>query len=453
MTDHAAPAASATPYARLARAAPVRWLRSWGAAHRRDLLLGTLVFLFVAVYLAPNMLVNVPTGYAGVIWRRFGGGTDVKTTLKEGISVIWPWDKVTFYDMRLQVKTEEYEAIASDGLHIKLTATFRFNPNPDTLGYLHKTVGPKYVEVLLVPSIGSVVRREVSKYLAREIYGVHRVQLQNDIYEGVISTGNKNQISAAQPHPDTGNVFIGPPTPDAAAPADHKAGSAVPGGPFDSDNYIELADVLISGVVLPDRVRAAIERKEEQDQLVQEYTFRLERERFESQRKAIEAQGIRQFQETVQAGISENYLKWRGIEATLRLALSNNAKVVVIGGQNGLPLILNTNDQPTAGKRPPAEPSASEATTGTLDLSLHGNNLPMDEQPPAIHPAPSRSTPAPASSPDKAADKGTDKTAGVVPAESAPLPPVLSPLEGVAGTADLFDTVRRTLDGTLGNKP
>jgi hypothetical protein len=73
----------------------------------------------------------------------------------------------------------------------------------------------------------------------------------------------------------------------------------------------------------------------------------------ESMRKEIEADGIARFQQKVQAGISPNYLKWRGIEATLSLATSENAKTVIIGGKDGLPLILNT-DEATAARRTPA---------------------------------------------------------------------------------------------------
>jgi hypothetical protein len=62
----------------------------------------------------------------------------------------------------------------------------------------------------------------------------------------------------------------------------------------------------------------------------------------EAERKRIEAEGIRDFQEIVTPGISENFLRWKGIEATLDLARSDNSKVVVIGAQNGLPLILDT---------------------------------------------------------------------------------------------------------------
>jgi hypothetical protein len=56
--------------------------------------------------------------------------------------------------------------------------------------------------------------------------------------------------------------------------------------------------------------------------------------------------GIRGFQEIVSTGLSDSYLKWRGIDATLQLSQSNNAKIVVIGGgSSGMPLILNTNSE------------------------------------------------------------------------------------------------------------
>ena len=45
----------------------------------------------------------------------------------------------------------------------------------------------------------------------------------------------------------------------------------------------------------------------------------------------------------VTKGISEPLLRWTGIQATEKLAASQNAKVVIIGaGKDGPPLILNT---------------------------------------------------------------------------------------------------------------
>ena len=93
----------------------------------------------------------------------------------------------------------------------------------------------------------------------------------------------------------------------------------------------------------------AINRKTEQYYISEEYKFRVERERRESERKKIEAEGIRDFQQTVSQGISDSYLRWRGIEATLQLSQSTNSKVVIIGNaKDGLPIILgNVDASPT----------------------------------------------------------------------------------------------------------
>ncbi len=70
--------------------------------------------------------------------------------------------------------------------------------------------------------------------------------------------------------------------------------------------------------------------------------FTLNRERQEAERKRIEAAGVADFRRIVATGISSELLRWKGIEATEKLATSQNAKVVVIGaGKEGLPLILS----------------------------------------------------------------------------------------------------------------
>jgi regulator of protease activity HflC (stomatin/prohibitin superfamily) len=71
--------------------------------------------------------------------------------------------------------------------------------------------------------------------------------------------------------------------------------------------------------------------------------FILAKERQEADRKRIEAQGISDFQRIVAKGISEQLLRWKGIEATETLANSPNTKVIIVGaGKDGLPIILDT---------------------------------------------------------------------------------------------------------------
>jgi hypothetical protein len=110
-------------------------------------------------------------------------------------------------------------------------------------------------------------------------------------------------------------------------------------------------------IELPDTVVAAINRKAEQFYQIEEYQYRIDKEAKESQRKQIEANGIAAFQKTVSEGISDSYLRWRGIEATLRLAESNNAKIVIIGsGKEGMPIILGNMDAPAS---KPADPPST----------------------------------------------------------------------------------------------
>ncbi|RJP59112.1 MAG: prohibitin family protein, partial [Ignavibacteriales bacterium] len=73
--------------------------------------------------------------------------------------------------------------------------------------------------------------------------------------------------------------------------------------------------------------------------------FVLRREEQEAERKRIEAKGISDFQNIVSEGINEQLLRWKGIEATEKLAQSQNTKMVVIGsGKDGLPIILGGNN-------------------------------------------------------------------------------------------------------------
>jgi regulator of protease activity HflC (stomatin/prohibitin superfamily) len=104
---------------------------------------------------------------------------------------------------------------------------------------------------------------------------------------------------------------------------------------------VTIEAVLLRNVELPKQVSEAVETKLAADQKAQQMEFVLRKESKEAERKRIEAQGIADFQRIVTAGITPGLLTWKGIEATEKLAESQNAKFVIIGGKNGLPLILN----------------------------------------------------------------------------------------------------------------
>jgi regulator of protease activity HflC (stomatin/prohibitin superfamily) len=105
--------------------------------------------------------------------------------------------------------------------------------------------------------------------------------------------------------------------------------------------FVALDDVPIESITLPVRIAEAIEAKMAQQQVDQEYVYRLSIAGKEANRKRIESEGIRVYNNTVGSSLTPDVLTWQGVQATRELAKSPNAKVVVIGaGKNGLPLIL-----------------------------------------------------------------------------------------------------------------
>ena len=104
---------------------------------------------------------------------------------------------------------------------------------------------------------------------------------------------------------------------------------------------IVVQQVLLRKIGLPPLVANAIQEKLRREQEAEQMKFVLQKEQQEAERKRIEGQGIADFQRIVAQGISQQLLEWKGIEATEKLALSPNSKVVVIGNpKSGLPIIL-----------------------------------------------------------------------------------------------------------------
>jgi regulator of protease activity HflC (stomatin/prohibitin superfamily) len=267
------------------------------------------------------MVMTVPSGQVGVLWERFRGGTvlDPHRLRDEGFHIILPWDKLFLYDLRLKSETETYNAISLDGVSLTATLNVRFRLAHDLTPQVHQAVGPEYIKLLVLPEIGSRTREIIAKYTAEDIYSTKRQEVENKIREVT-----KEKLGAPL---RLGNVP----------------------GPRPNVNLLDLYDTLLLNIELPASVVAAINRKIDQFYLVQEYAFRVERERKESERKIIEANGVAEFQRIISRGISDSYLRWRGIEATLALSQSSNSKVVVIGGgRDGLPIILGNIDSPPA---------------------------------------------------------------------------------------------------------
>jgi len=312
-----------------------------------------MVSLLAIIMLWPYIVINVPSGQVGVLWKRFNGidfycwcavgrGTvlDPRELREEGLHLVWPWDRLFLYDLRLQSTTQTYNAISKDGVSVTTQISVRYQLLHNSVAVLHKFIGPDYLASVVSPEIGSQARQVISQYTAQEVY-TSREQIQKAIRDNAQKSleSNLNKLvqpeAMEQPDPKHYNDFL--------------------------QDSIQILDTLVLSIELPPDIVAAINRQTEQYYMIQEYKFRVEREAEESKRKQIEADGIAAFQKTVSQGISESYLRWRGIEATVQLAQSPNAKIVVIGtGKDGLPIILgNVDTPPTAGAKKPPGASGS----------------------------------------------------------------------------------------------
>ena len=257
------------------------------------------VSLMIAfIFLWPQIIITINSGEGGVLYKRFFG-TVTDKVYTEGIYAIFPWDTMYIYNGRIQTVLHEFDVLTNQGLPIHLSLAIRFRPEYDMLGLLHQQVGPDYINTIITPEVESVLRKRLSPYKPEEIYTNKDKILTTVVIEAMEALGQK---------------------------------------------YVTANDVIIREISLPPSIRQAIETKLTEEQRDQTYVYRLKREEKEAKRKAIEAEGIKNYHDTVAKTLSDKLLKWQGIQATLELAKSNNSKVVVIGaGSTGMPLILGSD--------------------------------------------------------------------------------------------------------------
>ncbi|GAB4512814.1 MAG: prohibitin family protein [Allomuricauda sp.] len=260
--------------------------------------LAAIIFLIIII---SKSAITIGSGEAGVLYKTFGGGVVTEEPpLSEGFHLVAPWNRVYIYEVRRQEVFEKMKVLSSNGLDIQLDASAWYKPKYNELGKLHQEIGEDYLNRIILPTIRSAARSVVGRYTPEQLYSSKRDAIQNEIFE------------------ETKKIV--------------------------SEQYIELDDILVRDVTLPPTIKEAIERKLKEEQASLEYEFRLERAQKEAERQRIEAQGKADANRILSASLTDKILQDKGIEATLKLSQSPNAKVVVVGsGDDGLPLILGNN--------------------------------------------------------------------------------------------------------------
>jgi regulator of protease activity HflC (stomatin/prohibitin superfamily) len=240
---------------------------------------------------------SIPSGHNGVKYFKFRKGTQMGKVYGEGFQWHLPWNSFFVYKTQTDERKEVLQVLSADGASIELETSVWFRPIVNKLDSLQITIGPNYYEVVIGPALRGEGRSIVGRYKPDEIYSTKREIIASEILGSM-----QNLLK---------------------------------------DKYVEVQNIIIRNVILPQNVSDAINEKLAADQAQQKMQFVLMKEKQEAERKRIEAQGIADFQRIITQGLSKNLLLWKGIEATEKLAESPNSKVVVIGsGESGLPLIL-----------------------------------------------------------------------------------------------------------------
>lgn len=239
---------------------------------------------------------TIDSGFRGVYynWRT---GTDTENILGEGFHWLAPWNKIIVYDVRAKDRVEKMSVLSKDQLQIKTDVSIRYRASPAGIGKLHANVGPNFYRMLIQPVLRNTTRDVVSRYDSIEAYR-NRVKIQTEIRKAIMPALQKYK-------------------------------------------YFDVEAVMLRSMDFPEVLVKAIERKKAMQQESEREKYALDKAKIAAKRKVVEAEATAKAQAILKAEINDTLLRWRGIEATLKLAESSNSKIVVVGsGKDGLPLIL-----------------------------------------------------------------------------------------------------------------
>lgn len=252
--------------------------------------------IIILMIILSRSVVQVPTGAVGV-QLLFKKALD--TALPEGLHFVPPWINVQSMSIQLRDMRESTQVPSQEGLGVTLEATLFYRLKPDQAARVMREITQPYEQTFVRPQFTSVLRGTTASYKAEALYTAAREEVE------------RRMLEAMEP--------------------------ALAG------RGIVAERVLLHNITLPAQLQDAIERKLRKEQEIAERGFDIEVEKKAKQMKLVEAEKVAEFQRIVNQGMTENYLKWEGIQATRELANSKNTKVVIVGGSgDGLPLILNS---------------------------------------------------------------------------------------------------------------
>jgi regulator of protease activity HflC (stomatin/prohibitin superfamily) len=268
----------------------------------------TLKIVGIVVALAGlslSSIKQIEPGMVGV--QKLFGRVDDKV-LVSGLNFINPLVKVEVFDIRTQnytmtsVKDEGSKAgddaihvLSADGLEVIVDLTVLYKVLPSEAPRILKEIGSDYRNTIVRPICRTKIRDNAVYYDAVALYSTKRDEFQARIF--------------------------------ASIEKDFK------------DRGLVLEQLLVRNLTLPQSVKESIESKINAEQDAQKMTFVLQKEKQEAERKRVEAQGIADYQKILSTGLSDKQLQYEMIKA---IQTSPNAKIIIMGNNKGMPLMLDT---------------------------------------------------------------------------------------------------------------
>jgi regulator of protease activity HflC (stomatin/prohibitin superfamily) len=232
--------------------------------------------------------------------------------LYSGLNVVNPMMKVTFFDVKTQNYTmsgvndsegtsadDAIRVLSADGLEVIIDLSVLFKVKPSSTPDILRTIGTDYLDKIVRPIARTAIRDNAVAYDAVALYSSKRDEFQSKIFNTINKSFSKRGL--------------------------------------------ELEQLLVRNITLPASVKTTIESKINAEQDAQKMTFVLQKERQEAERKRVEAQGIADYQKILSTGLSDKQLQYETIKAQKEIALSPNAKIIIMGNGKNAPIILGGN--------------------------------------------------------------------------------------------------------------
>ena len=282
-------------------------LRTIESSRRYAKLVTTIGLVLFILGISISCFVQIDAGEVGV--KKLFGKVQ-PDVLQSGLHFINPLIKVE----RLDVKTQNYtmsgihdegqksgddaiRVLTADGLEVTIDLTVLYRLSPDDAPRLVKETGVDYEYKIVRPIARTRIRDNAVYYEAVALYSTKRDEFQNRIFNGIETDFKKRGLL--------------------------------------------LENLLVRNITLPDAVKGTIEQKIQAEHESQKMQFVLQKEKQEADRKRIEAQGISDYQRIISESLTDKQLQYEQIKAYKEMALSQNAKVIVLGKGN-TPLILDS---------------------------------------------------------------------------------------------------------------